>query len=264
MKDMSRTWGPAILTDLSLSRRDARHLAVGQTSALQPVPRSPRLPAALAERLRGPGGYYNIGNVIGLAMGVGIQLASMPDAASGSRLWAFFAGSPSACAMTIATIVFIASGEVYHRAWNGGRPIERLNRIADLLSGIGAIVLGLALFMLGHPMLAAVSGLLSAAGKLGSAAVPRLPRTAWPHRWPDPFRSAVVVSRLPAMLVSVGELWIKAAAAIAGGPLLPALTPATLLVCYLLWAKADLLLFEDDQPATPRQASDAGDPPVKP
>ncbi|MER8826647.1 hypothetical protein NKH73_11575 [Mesorhizobium sp. M0938] len=206
-----------------------------------------RFAAAIRARMAGPGGYYNLGNALGLAMGVAIQLAAPQG--SGMRgvaaLFDYFAGSSSAVALTLATLVFFCSGEVYHRAWAGRDvPDPTLNRFADLLSGIGAIGLGTALFLLGQPVLAATAGLLHALGKFGSAAfgsgVP-----GWPTAWPDPFRSAVLASRLPAMLAAA--LSIGAAlpeVRLGDSPALIA-EPLTLLACYLLWARADLLLFAD-------------------
>ena len=63
-------------------------------------------------------------------------------------------------------MIFCWSGEAYHRAWTGAKaPDPRLNRLGDHLSGIGALALGMALFLSGEPLLAATSGLLHAAGK---------------------------------------------------------------------------------------------------
>ena len=53
--------------------------------------------SALRARMRGPGGYYNIGNVLGLATGIGLQLAAMPgsgDASVRAALRQYFIGSP--------------------------------------------------------------------------------------------------------------------------------------------------------------------------
>jgi hypothetical protein len=159
---------------------------------------------------------------------------------------AYLVGNGSAVALTVATLVFFCSGEVYHRAWaDPDRPDAGLNRQGDLLSALGALALGLSLALVGSPLLAATAGAMHALGKLGSAlhkpGTPGLP--GWPRRWPDPYRSIVLLSRLPAALVAViallAGLW---------GPeptgLMPALLgPGVLLVCNLLWAKADLLLF---------------------
>ena len=37
----------------------------------------------VAARLRGPGGYYNIGNAFGLGMGIALQMESIPAGRSG-------------------------------------------------------------------------------------------------------------------------------------------------------------------------------------
>jgi hypothetical protein len=219
-----------------------------------------RFGAAIRARMAGPGGSYNLGNALGLVMGVAIQLAAPQGSGmrGGATLFDYFAGSSSAVALTLATMVFFCSGEVYHRAWTGRDvPDPTLNRLADLLSGIGAIGLGAALFLLGQPVLAATAGLLHALGKFGSAAYgPGVP--GWPAGWPDPFRSAVLASRLPAMLaaalsmyVALPEVWLGGSPALVAAPL-------TLLACYLLWARADLLLFADSAsesaPALPATA----------
>jgi hypothetical protein len=201
-------------------------------------------------RLAGPGGYYNIGNAIGLAMGIALQAASIAGR-DGAGVYAVaagaadnLAGNAAAVALTAATLVFFWSGEVYHRAWARGFPPDAaLNRRGDLLSGVGSVALGLALLGFGEPLLAAFSGLLHALGKFGSAfarAGQRLP--GWPAGWPDAFRTAVLVSRLPAMLAALVQLaLVLSVPAAAEWPAL--LPPLTLLVCYLLWARADLLLF---------------------
>jgi hypothetical protein len=129
-----------------------------------------------------------------------------------------------------------------------GTPDPRLNCVADLLSGAGAVALGCALWMLGQPMLAATAGALHAFGKFASAVAPdgRAVFRIWPAGWPDPFRSMVVASRVPALLAAGADLWRTAAATAAGtADILPLAMPATLLACYLLWTRADLLLFRD-------------------
>ena len=204
--------------------------------------------AALAARMRGPGGLYNAGNLLGLAVGIGLQLASARTGAGlGDTVLTYLAGNASAVAMTVATIVFLWAGELYHRAWPVGRaPDAFLNRMADLLSGVGAVALGCALWLLGQPLLAATAGALHALGKLASAVAPdghtAVPR--WPAAWPDPFRSAVVASRVPALLAAGADLWAGTTALADGQLALPLVMPATLLACYLLWTRADLLLFE--------------------
>ncbi|TIN90739.1 MAG: hypothetical protein E5Y06_31330 [Mesorhizobium sp.] len=197
--------------------------------------------------MAGPGGYYNLGNVLGLLMGITIQLASSRGAGmrGGGALFDYLAGSSGALALTLATLVFFCSGEAYHRAWAGpGGPDPALNRIGDFLSGIGAIWLGVALLLFGQPLLAATAGLMHALGKFGSAAHrPGAAFAGWPAGWPDPFRSAVLGSRLPAMLAATLSAVTALPLVWSGGSLALVATPLTLLACYLLWAWADLLLF---------------------
>ena len=204
------------------------------------------------KRLAGPGGYYNVGNAIGLAMGIGLQVGAVPGAevqTAAAAAWDFLAGNAGAVALTLATAVFFWSGEAYHRAWaHGAPPNDALNRRGDLLSGIGALFLGVALLSLGQPLLALTAGLLHAVGKLGSAwrwrSIP-----GWPSDWPNVYRSAVLASRVPAIIAAAYELlWILGTF----GPFTPwsaLLTPLTLLVCYAVWCKADLMLFRASKPA---------------
>ncbi|WP_181180598.1 hypothetical protein [Mesorhizobium sp. B2-4-6] len=208
---------------------------------------------SLRARMAGPGGYYNFGNALGLTTGITVQFAALAQAGGShgqntitAAVADYFAGSPGAIALTLATLVFFCSGEIYHRAWAERRtPDQALNRLGDLLSGLGAIGLGVALYLLGDPLLAATSGLLHALGKFGSAYhQPGTPAfIGWPGTWPDPFRSAVLASRLPAIAAAAAQSWLALPATEAGGPLSAIAGSTTLLVCYLLWAKADLMLF---------------------
>ena len=98
-----------------------------------------------AARLVGPGNYYSIGNAVGLAMGIGLQIGSAPSegtgiAAAADAALIYLGGNTPAMALTLATAVFFWSGEVYRRAWaNGSPPNPVLNRRGDLLSGVGAL-----------------------------------------------------------------------------------------------------------------------------
>jgi hypothetical protein len=205
----------------------------------------------VAARLRGPGGYYNIGNAFGLGMGIALQAQSVPAGHSGLQAAAdaassYLVGNPAATALTIGTAVFFWSGEMYHRAWaNGAPPNPVLNRRGDLSSGVGALILFVALLSLGHVMLAVTAGLLHAVGKFGSAWKWR-PVPGWRRSWPDCFRTMVLASRVPAILASALDL---AQAVAADVPASAWLTPLTLLVCYALWCKADLMLFCASKPA---------------
>jgi hypothetical protein len=218
------------------------HGEIAASAASHAIPFSILLPQALSERMRGPGGLYNIGNFLGLATGFAVQMVNSADGGVARALAVYLAGNMSALMLTLATLVFFVSGEAYHRAWQNGFPPDKsLNRRGDLLSAIGAMALGAALFALGHPFLAATAGIMHAAGKFGSALCKS--EAAQGISWPWIFRASVLASRVPAMLAALIELLGHLPALAQGAPALPALMPATLLVCYLLWAKADLMLF---------------------
>jgi hypothetical protein len=208
------------------------------------------------KRLAGPGGLYNIGNAVGLGMGIALQVGSVPDGGLGVQAAAaamldYLGGNAGAMALTLATAVFFVSGEAYHRAWaNGSPPDQALNRRGDVLSGIGALILGVALLSLGHVMLAATAGLLHAAGKFGSAWKWR-PIPGWGSTWPDFYRSAVLASRVPAILAALIDLTDVLTRSDAGTPW----TPLTLLVCYALWSWADVLLFRASVGPAAREAA---------
>ena len=196
------------------------------------------------DRLRGPGGYYNVGNLIGLATGFSVQLAQAPEDMSAAGAAAnYLAGDVSGIMLTIATLVFMFSGEAYHRAWANGFPPDRaLNRLGDFTSGIGALALGIGLLALGQPILAATSGLLHAFGKFGSAL--HRPNPLSRYDWPWIFRAVVIESRVPAILAALIELARLMPGLADGAPLTPLVTPAALLICYLIWTKADLFLLK--------------------
>lgn len=131
-------------------------------------------------------------------------------------------------------------------AWaDPNQPDADLNRLGDLLSSFGAVVLGISLALLGLPLLAATARALHALGKLGSALHrPGSPNPfGWPEAWPDLFRSAVLLSRAPATLISALAL-MAGLSRTSYEAIVPALLgPGVLVACNLLWAKADLLLF---------------------
>ncbi|MDP3197334.1 hypothetical protein [Tabrizicola sp.] len=202
------------------------------------------LKAELAQRLSGPGGLYNMGNALGLLGGLSFHVAAAM-AVSGSGLGHgldafadYFAGSLGATAITLAMLIFFWSGEQYHRAWALGAPPDAaLNRMGDLSSGWGALALGLGLFLLGQPVLAATSGLMHAAGKFGSA-LPEWVQSRLPFG-PRTFRLTVVASRLPALVAVL----IQAQSAGAAGQTQPLAASGLLLLCYGLWLKADVALM---------------------
>ena len=222
------------------------------------------LGGALVARMKGPGGYYNIGNALALTTGLGVQIAAVSGGGQepGAILEAarqYFVGSPGATALTVAIVIFFVSGEMYHRAWSRGFPPDRrANWWGDFLSGVAAVVLTFALAAFGDVLLAAVSGLLLAAGKFGSALVPEdyaAPgRNPWPHR----FRTAVLRAgsrRWRRSRSSSPRLLGSDAAAPAGSLVMT----AVMLACYLLWARADLLLFAGTSlaPKSLRETDDA-------
>ncbi|WP_210529917.1 hypothetical protein [Rubellimicrobium arenae] len=210
------------------------------------VPFQSRFLRAVAARMSGPGGYYNLGNAVGLAGGLALATWNATGVTGAATAAAgYVAGSGSALALTGATLVFFWSGEVYHRAWaDPSRPDADLNRQGDLLSAVGAVALGISLALLGLPLLAVTAGLLHALGKLGSALHgPGTSAFGWPSRWPDPFRSLVLLSRGPATLVAALALATGLSGSASGAMMSALLGPGVLLLCNLLWAKADLLLF---------------------
>jgi hypothetical protein len=198
----------------------------------------------LAARLSGPGGLYNIGNLLGFSMGVTLQM-HMANAGEGgffAGAASYLAGNWSASALTAATVVFFWSGEVYHRAWSGGKPDPAGLRRGDFLSGIGAVALGISLLMVGDIVLATTAGLLHAVGKFGSAFNPGGKKaTLLGLPLVQLYRVSVLFSRFPAIAIAL----LAIAQALGGGSDLFASLgmPTTLLVCYLLWSWADILLF---------------------
>lgn len=208
-----------------------------QSAKNQDVARKP-FSVAVAARLDGPGGYYNIGNVLGLAVGLGIQISLSVDGAA-KAIIDYLVGNPAALCISIATLIFTISGEAYHRAWaQGAPPIARLNTIGDVLSGAGALWLGLALLLLGQPFLAATAGLMHAFGKFGSAMLD--PAVKHAERRGMLFRKIVLYSRVPALVAMSVEL----VQSLQQGHVAQMFMSGTLIACYLLWAKADILLMK--------------------
>jgi hypothetical protein len=209
-------------------------------------PASHSVVAEIQARFRGPGGYYNIGNLIGLFTGVTLQLTTPATSglAGTDAVVAHFVGSPATVALTTATIIFLISGEVYHRAWRAANaPDAHLNRLADLLSAAGTVALVISLIYLGQPVLAVFTGLLIVLGKLGSAVFGDDPDAVpfWPSSWPNLFRWMVLAGRVPGIAAASLELWNQ----LGTGNLGPSITqPAVMVLCHLLWIWADFLLFQ--------------------
>jgi hypothetical protein len=197
------------------------------------------------DRLRGPGGFYNLGNAIGLVGGFFLQVSASGEADTtlGQSVEAYLFGDWTATALTLATVVFFWSGEEYHRAFAGNAGDRRLRiRRGDLLSAVGAAILGSGLLLIGDPLLAASGGALHAAGKLGSALSDPSDNSRSATVLRDAFRWSVVASRVPAILIAVigiGGLIADPGRADAA----TALMLLTLLVCYALWTVADLMLI---------------------
>jgi len=186
----------------------------------------------LPTRLASPGFLYNFGNLLGLLVGLGVGLARHAGR-SGDTLAGYFAGDSSALWLTAATLVFLLSGAVYQHAWRvPGCARSQWVRSGDLLSGIGAILLGASLVLVGQPLLALLSATLNSVGKLGSALVGE--RSDEICRW---FRWLVLGSRAFGLAAS-------AAALLAAGSGSDVLMSATLFACYLIWAGADFLLLK--------------------
>lgn len=193
--------------------------------------------ASLKDRMRGPGGYYNLGNIIGLISGITLQVLHGQSSVAETTAEYLF-GNASALWLTLATLIFMVSGEAYYRAWkNGFPPDDRLNWWGDFLSGFGALALGVALFLLGQHLLAATAGLLHAVGKFGSAFY--VQKTELHLDWHKVFRWLVVFSRMPAL----GATAVALFHAIGFGSLEAFGAPVTLMVCYLLWLRADMMLL---------------------
>ena len=211
---------------------------------------SSRWRAAILSRLNGPGGLYNLGNVLGFVAGLFVTfLAATESTDSVSNILSigmrYVVGSPAAVALAIATAIFFWSGEAYHRAWsNGYPPDQKLVQLGDLSSGFGAIALGVGLYLLSNPFLAATSGLLHAAGKFGSAFGVR-GELSFLGRKIDAgalCRNIVLVSRFPAIIATTADVF--SAKAHADGAF--AFNAVAMLACYVIWAIADSMLLPRD------------------
>ncbi len=205
---------------------------------------------AIKHRAVGPGGLYNCGNIIALVGGITIQSYSAGQAQSlVSTIWIYLFGSLGAGCLTLAMLVFLASGEAYHRAWRDQKtPIVTLNRLGDLLSGVGAVILTIALITFGDFKLALVAGSLLVVGKFGTAILPEQPNSSRNSlRISTTLRTMVVVSRLPSIValgISFSEYTIK------GGISSDAAMAVLMIGCHLLWLWADLLLVRGKRAAT--------------
>ena len=215
-----------------------------QDSAIRPPS---RWRAAILSRLNGPGGLYNLGNVLGFGAGLFVTfLVAAESTNSFSSVLSigmrYVAGSPAAVALAIATAIFFWSGEAYHRAWSNGYPPDpKLTQLGDLSSGFGAITLGAGLYLLGNPLLAATSGLLHSAGKFGSALGVQ-GELSFAGRKIDASalcRNIVLISRVPAIIATTADVFSSKAQA--DGAF--AFITLAMLACYLIWSIADSMLL---------------------
>ena len=198
-------------------------------------------------RLADPGALYNLGNVLGFAVGLAVALGMSESGDVNLTYWdramAHVMGGPAALALSSATAVFFWGGILYGRAWsNGSLTDPELNRWGDVLSGVGAAVLGVGLMLLGNPWLAASAGAMHALGKFGSAlaGTETSQRALVSERAGAFFKDLVLISRVPAILAAVVALW--------GEFTIPQSTqglllPLTFAACCIIWATADWMLL---------------------
>lgn len=222
------------------------HPAPGRAVSSWPAEQMRRALDSVHDRLRGPGGYYNLGNILGLSVALALHVheTRIETGDLTSAALDFFLGSPAAVSLTFATIIFLVSGEIYRAAWMDKGPAgQQLKQSADLVSAVGAVMLSLSLLLMGHILLAIASGILVAGGKLGSAVTADDPNELplWPLHWPDPLRGAVLIGRLPGLAVALADFLVRLSYV---GLSQDTLRPATLIVCTLLWIRADLMLVD--------------------
>ena len=155
----------------------------------------------------------------------------------------YLVGSPGATALTVAIAIFFVSGEMYHRAWARGFPPDRRgNWWGDFLSGRrggGADLRARRLRR--RPARRSPRASCSPPASSAARSSPRTTRRRTRNPWPNRFRVAVLASRVPALAALALEL-----ARLLGSDAPPAgslVMTGVMLVCYLLWARADLLLF---------------------
>lgn len=201
----------------------------------------------IRERTTGPGGVYNLGNIIALTGGIAVQvIGTSGDVGFSTIVMNYLFGNPGASCLTLAMIIFFISGEAYHRAWRDAEnPILKLNRWGDFLQGIAGVVLTVALVAFGNTFLAISAGLLLVVGKFGSAAFPETDQhTEAGKQFAWACRVMVVVSRFP----SLGALGVSLVAfALSGGDLAAVLMAGLMFICYLIWLSADYLLWSVTQ-----------------
>lgn len=213
---------------------------------------------AISRRMRSAGGLYNWGNVLDLYSVVAAAIVERHAVNATDIVHAVtdkLAGDLPSQLLTGSAIIFFLGGEAYYQAFkNDGASNKRFIAAGDLLSGAGAIVLGIGLYKIGQPLLAASSGGLHALSKFGSAAslsngaknllcrefrfAGMVTTTA------DIIKDMALASRVPALA------WcsLSVLSNVMNLPLQDAIShsvmPAYLAWCYTIWGRADWMLSE--------------------
>ncbi|MEM8731355.1 MAG: hypothetical protein AAGF79_15705 [Pseudomonadota bacterium] len=195
----------------------------------------------LTSRIAGPGGLYNLGNVLALVAGPALLLhASWGQIGVLEAIHQHLIGTPEAIWLTSSILTFLIAGEIYHRAYQPyAAAATRLIQWGDLLSGVAAVLLAITLILVGNTGLALVAGALLAGGKLGNAILPSL-HLRGEVRLAALLRYSAIVSRAPSLAVYG---WVVLEGLQAAIPLADLMMPLVMIVCFLLWLAADLLLL---------------------
>lgn len=190
-------------------------------------------------RMTSPGAIYNLGNGLALAGGTILNLREVWDQSSiGQALYTHLIGSPEAAWLTMALILFLISGEIYHQGYQPGAA-RSLVAWGDFVSGIAAITLTVALVLLGDTAVALLAGFMLTLGKLGCA-VAAMFHAQEAGGLMRGLRFMAIASRIPSILA----LALAVAPVFAGSiPMDAVLLPLLMIVCFLLWFWADLLLL---------------------
>lgn len=119
--------------------------------------------------------------------------------------------------------------------------------VGRFVFGLGAVALGIGLAMLASPILAATSGFLHAAGKFGRGLDVERDIVLVGRRVPAMtlYRGSVLLSRVPAICVALASILGAVEVAPTGDAVRQSILPATMLVCYALWATADIQLMSE-------------------
>lgn len=203
-------------------------------------------------RRQSPGRIYILANVITLFCALGVQLSGAASGADAmTAVAAYLFGSPGATWLTVATLLFIASGEMRHRAWTGhAESAHKLERRSDFVSGLAAICLTIALACFCDPALALASGIMLAGARFGSAIAPDgFARRGRLYPAAAIFGPLVIASRFPALAALTLELFRIHERA---GPFAEAFLPCVILFCFMLRLWADVLLLGRSRAQMPR------------